>query len=226
MTKRITLMAVLAFMAVAPSLAQYARHGYQLRPLLQPYRSNYQTGYRRPRILDTYFGLRLGLTAATVNATDNALEASTPRVGLNVGFVAGIQLAPVTPLYLETGLSYTEKGGKKGAITSVLNFLEVPLLVKYQHNFTPLLSLQPFAGIYGAIGVGGKIKDGNRRQRVSAFGDNTFRRADAGIRLGCGLQYDHLYAELSYDVGLSNLSHDSFYRAHTGTFFANVGVNF
>jgi hypothetical protein len=46
------------------------------------------------------------------------------------------------------------------------------------------------------------------------------------VRLGCGLQFDHLYAELGYNIGLANVSRDDFNTAHTGCFFANVGVNF
>lgn len=47
-----------------------------------------------------------------VNSDDRYLDGGTAKMGLNVGFVAGFQLAPSTPVYLETGLSYKEKGGK------------------------------------------------------------------------------------------------------------------
>ena len=98
--------------------------------------------------------------------------------------------------------------------------------MKYQHNFDRLTSIQPFAGVYCAAGISGKIKEQDLRQSYSAFSDVAFKRFDGGVRIGCGIQFDHLYAELGYDIGLANVSQDDFNTAHTGCFFANVGVNF
>jgi len=70
------------------------------------------------------------------------------------------------------------------------------------------------------------VKDSYERQAYSSFDDDGFQRFDGGLRLGCGFQYDHLYLELGYDLGLANISQDSFNSAHTGSFFANLGVNF
>ena len=53
--------------------------------------------------------------------------------------------------------------------------------------------------------------------------------ADAGSdadRLRCGVSYDVLYAEINYELGLANISHDDFAKAHNGTFNLNIGVNF
>lgn len=57
-------------------------------------------------------------------------------------------------------------------------------------------------GGFVAAGVAGKIKDYGHRQAFNSFGDDGFKRFDGGVRLGCGLQYSHLYAELGYDIGL------------------------
>ena len=99
--------------------------------------------------------MRIGLGVATVNADDRFLDGDSPKAGLGIGFAAGLQVAPATPVYLETGLSYVEKGGKGGtggSYTYSMNYLEVPFLVKYQHNFDRLTSIQPFAGVYCASG--------------------------------------------------------------------------
>ena len=133
------MMTLLAVMTVVPSLAQYVGRPYG-RPVAPARRSYYDnSSYRRHRAVDSYFGFRIGMDVATVNADDRYLDGGSPKAGLNVGFVAGIQAAPATPLYLETGLSY---------------------------------------------------------------------------------------AELGYAIGLANVSRDDFNTAHTGCFFANVGVNF
>ena len=53
-----------------------------------------------------------------------------------------------------------------------------------------------------------------------------FSRFDGGLRLGCGIEYEFLYGELAYDIGLANISHDYFDTSHTGAFFVTIGVNF
>ena len=223
--KRIMMITMLAVLTAVPSVAQYVRRPYT-RPVPPSYRSHYTPVSRSRSAIDGYLGLRIGLGVATVNADDRFLDGGSPKAGLSLGLVGGLQLAPATPLYLETGLSYTEKGGKNGTYSYNMNYLEVPLLVKYQHNFDPLTSIQPVVGVYCSAGVSGKIKEKNERRSFSAFSDDAFRRFDGGLRLGCGLQFDHLYAELGYDIGLANVSRDDFSQAHTGCFFANVGVNF
>lgn len=228
--KRIMMISVMAILTVLPVTAQYPRSRYG-RPL--PQRSAYSGSYQPrsyQRTTDVYYGLRLGLGVATVSSDDRYLDGGSPKVGLGLGVVAGFQLAPATPVFFETGVLYTEKGGKGSygghTFTYNMDYLEVPLLMKYQHNFDRLTSIQPFAGVYASVGVGGKIKDFNERQAYSSFDDEGFKRWDAGLRLGCGLQFDHLYAEVGYDLGLANVSHDYFDTAHTGCFFANIGVNF
>jgi hypothetical protein len=34
------------------------------------------------------------------------------------------------------------------------------------------------------------------------------------------------YAEVGYDIGMANVSNDTFDQSRTGTLFANVGINF
>ena len=61
---------------------------------------------------DVYYGLRFGAAFATVNSDDRYLDGGSAKTGLNVGAVAGFQVAYRSPVYFETGLSYVEKGGK------------------------------------------------------------------------------------------------------------------
>jgi hypothetical protein len=177
-----------------------------------------------------YFGLRLGLNVATVNSTDRYLDGGKTLSGVNIGAVGGFQVAPATPLFFETGLLYSEKGGKGNAdghsFTYSLNYLEMPLVMKYSIDLDRYFSIQPFGGVYGAVGISGKMKDFGSRRSYSAFDDEGFRRLDAGLRLGCGVQIGMLYGELGYDVGLANISRDYFDSAHTGCFFATAGLNF
>ena len=227
--KQIKIFAIVALtiMMALPAQAQYGRYGNP--------RGGYSRHYPQQRgsrasSLFTYYGFRLGVAGGTVNADNAAYDAGTMKSGLNVGFNADILLTPTTPLFFETGLQYTEKGGKKSAagnkLSYNLNYIEVPLVLKYQHKLDNNIAVTPFLGGYLACGVGGKIKDQGLRTAESSFSDRNFKRFDGGIRLGCGLMLDLLYLEVGYDAGLANIAQDTFDSAHTGTLFANLGINF
>lgn len=177
-----------------------------------------------------YYGLRIGPSFSTVNSDDKTLDGGSSQTGLSLGAVAGFPLTDRGPLYLETGLFYNEKGGKTTyegkKMTYDLNYLEVPITVKYVVDVDGNFSVQPFAGGYLACGVGGKIRNYGDRMLASSFSSQYFKRFDAGLRLGCGIGYDMFYADLSYDLGLANICHDEFDRSHNGSLSLTVGVNF
>jgi hypothetical protein len=232
--KRTMLIALLSLLTAAAAMAQYPRTRYR-RPVPPPrpaYRDvpAYRNDYRTPLSNATYYGLRLGLNIGSVRSDDHFLSDGSAKSGLNMGVAVGFQVAPLLPVYMETGLLYTEKGGKGKAdghsFSYSLNYLELPFVLKYMHPLGHLLSLQPFTGVYVAAGVGGKMKDFNQRQAYSSFDDEGFKRFDAGLRIGCGLQFANLYTEMGYDLGLANISHDYFDTSRTGCFFATMGVNF
>lgn len=177
-----------------------------------------------------YYGFRIGPTFSTVNSDDANLDGGNSQTGLTLGAVMGFQLSDDIPLFLETGLSYTEKGGKKTLtgkkMTYDLNYLEIPILVKYIYDIDGHFSVQPLFGGYLSYGISGKIKNFGERQALDSFSDTTFKRFDGGLRIGCGVGYDLFYADLSYDIGLSNICHDTFDTSHNGCLYLNFGVNF
>ena len=159
-------------------------------------------------------------------------DGSSMKTGLNVGLAMGVNLMREAPLYLETGLYYTEKGGRGRAdgtrFTYSLNYIELPMVLKYKYFVDRSLSVEPFLGGYLACGVSGKIKDFGIREAYSSFSSSpySFERFDGGLRLGCGISYDLLYADIGYDIGLANISHDDFDTSHNGALILTVGVNF
>ena len=150
------MIALMSILLTVPALAQYGRPHYynysRPRPISTPHRS----------YTDVYYGLRIGAAFATVNSDDKYLDGGSAKTGLNVGFVAGFQLDYHSPLYLETGLSYVEKGGKGQydgmKFSYSLNYLEAPLVMKYIYDVDRAFSIQPFIGGYLAVGVAGKMK--------------------------------------------------------------------
>lgn len=229
--KKIILLS-LALVATLTASAQYYPEG---RPI--PPRHRYGNSYNHRSSNnyfgdDTYYGFRLGLNVASVHSDAAILDGSDSRTGLDVGAVIGTRLTSAAPLYFETGLSYTEKGGKGtyqgDKFTYRLDYLELPLVLKYKYAVSPDVTIEPFAGGYLALGVGGKIKNYGAREAYSSFSDDnaTFKRFDGGLRIGCGASFDMLYLGLSYDIGLANIGHDDFDDTRTGCLNLNIGVTF
>lgn len=181
--KRLAFIMMALLLTLMPAAAQNYRDSryYNSRTDRLDYRYNYN--YSSP-----YYGFRIGPAFTFVNSDDSRLDGGDWQTGLNVGVVAGIPLTDSAPLYLETGLSYIEKGGKK----------DLPE---------------------------GKIKNFAEREAESSFKDANFRRLDGGIRIGCGIGYDMFYADLTYDIGLANICHDSFDKSRNGALQFNFGVN-
>ena len=219
------LISIIALTMAMPVMAQNYHNG-------RPERPSYNGGYNNHTLdgNEIYYGLRLGLGFATVNNSElDKYDGPSSRTGLNIGAVAGFQLSPSAPVYLESGLFYTEKGGrnnKKQDIDFNLNYLELPILVKYCVDLDGEFSLQSFVGGYLAYGVGGKIKRHTDRTIESAFSRDLFKRFDGGLRFGCGIEYQMLYADLSYELGLANIGRDAFEKTHNSCFYMNIGVNF
>ena len=181
----------------------------------------------------TYLGFRMGVNASRVNSEATYLESNSSKAGLVAGVVLGQQLTPAAPVLFETGLLYSEKGGKSdygGNFSYNLNYLEVPLTFKYAIGLpnTPGMSIQPLFGGYFGVGVGGYIKDFEAREAYHSFGssDSQFKRFDGGLKLGCGLGLQMFYAEISYNLGLANIGHNMFDETHNRGLSFSIGLNF
>lgn len=194
-------------------------------------------GYGVPSVPDrsysnpyTYYGFRVGITGATVHSDDAYLDGSSMLGGLYLSANMGVLLTSYMPLFFETGLAYVEKGGKSTydgkKFTYTMNYIEVPLVFKYQAKIDRDIAVVPFIGGYLACGVDGRIRDFRDREVQSSFSTENFKRFDGGLRIGCGLMAALFYAEVGYDIGMANVSNDTFDQSRTGTLFANVGINF
>jgi len=229
MKKLLTTIFAAALLAI-PAQAQHYRESEYYNPRTDHLDYNRHREGLGPLTGRNYYGLRIGAAFSTVNSDDKSLDGGSAQTGLNIGVVAGLSLSERAPLFFETGLSYVEKGGKKTLngkkMTYDLNYLEVPLVIKYIYELDGGLSIQPFLGGYLACGVGGKIKNFGERAAFNSFSDDAFKRFDGGIRLGCGVGFDLFYLDLSYDIGLANICHDYFDTSHNGCLSLTAGVNF
>lgn len=237
--KKIIIAALLAIVVGAPASAQNYRNSryYNNRTDRLDYRDGRSSSswWSYDNFADNYVGIRVGPSFTTVNSDQPELDGGSSKTGLNVGLAVGTAISNHAPLFLETGIYYTEKGGKGlhdgSKFMYNLDYLEIPLLFKYRHAFDSHFKIEPFFGGYFAVGVGGKIKNFGAREAYSSFGDGAldqpqFKRLDGGLKMGCGISYDMFYAEVGYDLGLSNICHDYFDTSKNSALTVNLGVNF
>ena len=206
------LVAIVAVLFAAPSFAQISSGGFSLTEST------------------VYYGMRMGLNVA--NLTGDTEGFSGANAGLNLAGVLGLRISDSTPIFLESGLYFTQRGAKKDKNTYAnLNYLEIPVLLKYGIQATDEIAVLPFIGPTFSMGIAGKMKSGEGSDKESSFGSDRFNRLDAGIKFGCGAEYNKLYLEMGYQFGLSNIADwkvnatdDA--SVHNGAFFVNLGVNF
>jgi hypothetical protein len=204
------LLSLFTVLFAAPSFAQYSSGGFSLDQS------------------SLYYGIRLGMNVATLTGDVDDLGS---KVGLNFGGTVGLRVSDTTPIFLESGLYYTGCGAKKDKNSVSLNYLELPLLIKYGVQVSDDIALLPFIGPTFRYGLfGGKIKAAGGG-KMDSFGDGRYKRADMGIKLGCGAEYSKLYLELGYQFGIANiadwtLATNDDASVHNGALFLNLGVNF
>lgn len=193
------------------------------------------------------WGVRLGMNINKIYWTYEGVEDDEmkSKVGFNLGGACSVNLTRKLPLFVETGLYLQYKGAKeKGGDGDEsyegkykIWYLEIPAVLSY-HIDIDRFTVQPFAGVYYALGIGGKMKGSYTYQGVTEtdkedlFGKdengdyNYFKRSDFGLRFGCGLAYESIYFGLGYDLGLTNISQFDNEESKNRSFFITLGYNF
>ena len=189
-------------MLAAPSFAQYSSGGFSLSEST------------------VYYGARVGLNVGWISGDVDGYGA---KAGMNIGGVLGLRVSDATPVFLESGLYFAMQGAKDGKDEINLNYLEIPLLIKYGVQVTDDIALLPYLGPTFGLGVAGKKKPGSTGSFSSEGG---FNRPDVGIKFGCGAEYNKLYLETGLKFGVTNILDDDNNSAHNGAWYLNFGVNF
>ena len=200
------LISIVAALMAAPSFAQYSSGGFELDKE------------------SMYYGARMGLALGSLSGDSDPYDGT--KAGLTLAGVIGLRLSQQAPVFLESGLYYTQRGGKNGKYTADLNCLEIPILIKYGIQATDKIALLPFIGPYFAYGVGGKMEypGNNGKEKESTY--EFLNRNDMGFKLGCGAEYNMLYLEIAYQFGLHNISDNDDLTIHANQLSINFGVNF
>lgn len=141
--------------------------------------------------------------------------------GFHLGATTEIEL--ISNLYLETGLMYVKRGAKNddsewdNKATVNLHYLDIPLTAKKYFD----AGSQKVYGVFGpyiGIGIAGKAKtEYDPDSWYSDPGDykiewgsdqsnDDFKRIDAGLIFGGGIEVGKVQVGLSYNLGLANIS--------------------
>ena len=188
----------------APSFAQYSSGGFTLDEE------------------NLYYGVRIGLNVASFGGDDLGLGS---KVGMNLAGVIGLRVSNSAPVFLESGLYYSEKGGKEDNVTVSYNNLEIPILVKYGFKASDNIAVLPFLG--PTFGYAIKSKTFVKGGAGEFSGDLLkMRRPNMGFKLGVGAEYDNIYLELGYQFGITNITKLDDATVRANNFFVNFGVNF
>ena len=207
--KKFFVMVISALMAI-PSFAQYSSGGFNLDEE------------------NIYWGIRFGLTGASLGGD---LDLGM-KMGMTLAGVVGLRASDSTPVFIESGLYYTERGGKKGDVRVGYNNFEIPIIVKYGFKASDDIAILPFIGPYFSYAFSGKtkMKDATGKTvKVGTFDEKEWeglKRANMGFKLGVGAEYNKMYLEAGYQFGITNVCKDDDYSARSNALFVNFGVNF
>ena len=220
---------------------------FVVRPAAAQNEQNEQTVQTAQNAPKSQWGVRVGLNVASVSGSTAWNEASSKsRASFHVGVAYEHVLANKLPLYLETGLYLSGRGGsfelKEAGYSEKQNmlYLQLPVVVSWHFNIKDKVSIQPAFGVYYGYGISGKSKamqkDGgetykyNEKLFKKEDGSQPYKHSDLGLRLAVGVTiHQRYYAGLGYDFGLMNINKETDSDdpvVHNNSFYISVGYNF
>jgi len=182
------------------------------------------------------FGVQLGLNSAKLSGeqiiTDGTTESfpikSSAKSGLNMGLNYDFEISE--NLYVQPGLYFSQKGTKGdfvypwGSIEKWdlrVNYLEIPVLIKYKFEINDDISILGLAGPSYNLGLSGELisidnddkPDTYDLDLINNYDDkdndgNTYawKKTYFGFQIGAGVMYQNFELKLMYTAGLSNAS--------------------
>lgn len=193
------LFTIVAVLMAAPSFAQFSSGGFSIDEE------------------HLYWGVRFGINFSSIGG--DIVDADKGRTGMTLGGVVGLRVTENSPVFLESGLYYSQRGAKtlkahekigKDQLNGHINYFDIPLVIKYGISLENNMALLPFFGPYIGFSLS---KD-----------SDCLKRSDMGFKLGCGVEWNNLYAETYYQFGVVNVADKG--SSHGRNLGINVGINF
>ncbi len=153
-------------------------------------------------------GVKAGIDFANVSISANGTNISpSSRTGLAAGVFFDLEVAPNIAIQPEALVIM--KGASAGAdiigfgstATLKLNYLEIPVLVKYRFNSEYVATPYVFGG--PALGILLQAKESSGGVDVDVKSD--MNSTDLGLAIGGGVEYRIFLAEIRYTIGLRDI---------------------
>ena len=187
------------------------------------------------------FGVRAGANLSTLNTV---LELNH-KISFNAGVSYECLLTNKAPLYLESGLYFSDKGYKNTyvwedyneieTLKASLNYLQIPLMLNYKFNISKSFAIYPSVGFYYAFAVAGTEEytyeyDGDSDSEFYKIfedggGDYEYKRSDFGYRLSLSFALKRVVLGVGYEGGLLPIIKDAV-KAKNSNLYVSLGVNF
>ena len=162
--------------------------------------------------------LGLGIQAGLNYADFYGLHSpeSTKKPGIQLGVVIGGDQRMWGNFSVQTGLLFVQQGAKgdelfERKVTSgmTLNYLRIPINLRYHIDFGNSMGLYLQAGCYYGYALSGRVKvinrDGSESRKID-FNESNMNRWDMGVGLGAGLKVmDNINIGISKDWGIVSL---------------------
>lgn len=172
------------------------------------------------------------------NFYGDELDDQNVKIGFHVGLAADYEFAYNSAI--QTGLFFTTKGAKysesigdaSADFTVNPMYLQLPVHYAYKLDVTPGTRIVFHAGPYVAYGIGGKSKlsgslgDWDGGTEWDVFGDDGFKRFDAGLGLGVGAEFGPILLDLGWDMGLVNIADSNSGDIKNQNAYLSVGYKF
>jgi len=129
-------------------------------------------------------------------------DVTESKVGYHFGLVYNIDL--IGSFAIEPGFYFTQKGFKLNDNDANMNYLEVPVNVKFKLLDLSVIGLDAHVGPFLAAGLGGKWEFAGEDYKV--FDDMEVDRFDFGLQMGLGVKIvNKVYAGVNYDMSLTKV---------------------
>jgi|AntRauTorcE11897_2_1112592.scaffolds.fasta_scaffold05298_2 hypothetical protein len=175
------------------------------------------------------FGIRGGLNISNLNDIEGEADSRT-------GFMAGLYfnfLVPNSPVSIQPEVLYTQKGFESGNNTFQLDYIEVPVLVKFDFitdgSVTPNVYFGPYVGFNVSAEIDGNegLLGGDSESDIEDGVEST----DFGVAVGGGLDFGRVDLGIRYGAGLTEVFEDGLFEnnnsgAKNGVLSITAGIDF
>jgi opacity protein-like surface antigen len=172
------------------------------------------------------FGIRGGMNFANINDTDFDVNS---RTGIMAGVYFNYALSN-SPISIQPEVLYTQKGFETGDDTYRFDYIEIPVLARF--NFINDSGLLPYVsfGPHIAFKVNADTPpvptDVPNTPVQTSFNEGDINTTDFGVTVGAGLDFGRLDLGVRYTAGLTEVSDDESVSAKNGVFSIIAGIGF